>query len=230
LEALGDFCQEKDLINIVNATQSFGSFELDVKKQNIDILVANGLKWIGCGYGIGILYIKEKFIQDRQLPVSSWLSVTEPFKMDNENMDIIKETRAMDSLGGCPNFPALLTFKGGLEFLKNTIGEGDINNASQVIQQRIIKLTSYLIKGLETCPLDVKIITPTALECRSGIITVEYKKAEQLYEYLLENKTYVTLKQYPKSEKKTLLRFALNYYNNEADIENALNYLASFDS
>lgn len=229
LGALGDFCEKNNLINIINATQSFGSYKLDVKKQKIDLMVANGLKWIGCGYGIGILYINREFIEDRPLPVSSWLSVTNPFAMDNENMNIIKETRSMDSLGGCPNFPALLAFKGGLELLKNIVGKGNINSAVSSIQERIIMLASKLIQGLQKCLLNLKIITPLELKHRSGIITVEYEKAEQLYDYLVQNQTYVTLKQYPRSDKKTLLRFAINYFNNESDIKQALHLLSSFN-
>ncbi|MGV9203447.1 MAG: aminotransferase class V-fold PLP-dependent enzyme [Promethearchaeia archaeon] len=228
LDALGDLCEENNLINIINATQSFGSYKLDVKRQKINILVANGLKWIGCGFGIGILYISQELIKSRPLPVSSWLSVTDPFAMDNENMNIIQETRSMDSFGGCPNFPALLAFKGGLKLLKDIIGKGNINTAVSHIQDRIIMLSTKLVEGLKECQLNLKIITPQELDCRSGIITVEFAQAEKLYEYLVENNTYVTLKQYPKAKNKTLLRFAINYYNNETDIEKALVLLDAF--
>ncbi|MFO8020440.1 MAG: aminotransferase class V-fold PLP-dependent enzyme [Promethearchaeia archaeon] len=228
LEELGDFCKKKEVINIVNATQSFGSYDLDVQAQKIDILVANGLKWIGCGFGTGILYINQKFIKKRPLPVSSWLSVTDPFAMDNENMDIVQKISSMDGLGGCPNFPALLAFKGGLELLNDVIGDGDINVAVRHIQERVLNLASMLLQGLKKCQLNLKIITPPGSKWRSGIITVEYEYAENLYDYLVQNNIYVTLKRYPKLEKSTLLRFAVNYYNNRTDIEKALNVLNSF--
>lgn len=79
LEKLGIFCKETNLLNIINATQSFCSFDIDINKHNIDILVANPLKWGACGYGIGILYVKSDFLTEREIPFSSWLSVGDPF-------------------------------------------------------------------------------------------------------------------------------------------------------
>ena len=67
--------------------------------------------------------------------------------------------------------------------------------------------------------IDIKIITPLETEYRSGIITIEHEKAIKIHEYLLKNNIFATLKKYPKNQKDTLLRFAINYYNNIEDIE-----------
>ena len=223
LDKLGNFCRENNLISIINATQSFGSFEIDVKKQNIDILVSSALKWIGCGFGIGILYIKENLIEERSLPFTSWLSVVNPLSMDNENLSVIKKTLSMDSFGGCPNFPALFCLKGSLDLIKDEIGDGSIQVGVKKIQERVIFLTSEFIKDLKN--LDFKIITPLELEYRSGIITVEHEKARRIYQHLTKNNIHVTLKKYPRLRKHTLIRFAINYYNNLEDLNHAIKVL-----
>lgn len=92
LKKLGDLCKNYDVKNIINATQSFGAFPINVGEYNIDILVASALKWACCGYGIGILYINEKIIEENDLPFSSWLSVHNAFSMDNDNLNLIKKT------------------------------------------------------------------------------------------------------------------------------------------
>lgn len=225
LTEFGDFCKKNGLINIINSTQAFGAFEIDVKKHNIDILVTNALKWLGCGFGVGILYIKDKLVREYGLPFTGWLSIENPFTMDNENMDIIQETLAMDSLGGCPNFASLLTLKGTLNLIKDTIGDGSIQTGIKRIQERIISLTSYFLDKLEK--ISFSIITPQEVEFRSGIITIEHKKAKWIHQYLNKKHIYTTLKQYPKADKETLIRFAINYYNNFEDLDQTIKLLHS---
>lgn len=226
LNALGEFCSQNNLINIVNATQAFGSFPIDIKKMRIDILVSNALKWLACGYGIGILYINENVLENKDLPITSWLSVPDPFAMDNDNMAIVHRTQSMDSFGGCPNVAGLLTLKGALEFLKTHIGDGSISCAVENIQERIQFITSEFLGRIRE--LNLKIITSIDIHYRSGIITLEHPKAEQIYDELIKNKIYISLKRYPTSENFTLLRFAFNYYNNLEDIEKVIPILKKY--
>lgn len=216
LAALGSFCAEQNVFNIVNSTQAFGVFDIDVQKFNIDVLVSNALKWLGCGYGIGIIFIREELIKQYQLPFTGWLSVKNPFQMDNENIDVIQMTRSMDSLGGSPNFPSLLSLKGGLNLIKHTIGRGNIHSGIDLIQERIINLTTKFLEKIRT--FDFKIITPLNEKYRSGIITIEHPNAKKIHTYLTKNNVYSTLKTYPNAHKETLIRFAINYYNNYDDI------------
>lgn len=227
LNELGNFCKEHGFINIINATQSFGSFEIDVRKQNIDIMVSNALKWTGCGYGAGILYINEKLIKEKGIPFSSWLSVEDPYSMDNENIKVINKTRYMDAFGGCPNFAALLSLKGGLDLIKYKIGNGDIQNGVKKIQERIIQLTSKFLDEIKN--LNFELITPLEIEFRSGIITLKHERAEEINDHLVKNNIYVTLKKDLNTYKNTLLRFAFNYYNNLGDISKAVNQLRELD-
>ncbi len=226
IEKLGLFSAENNLINIINATQSFGAFPIDVKKQNIKILAASALKWLCCGYGIGIFYVNKTIIDENNLSFSSWLSVNNAFSMDNENLDLINKTSSLDGLGGTPNFPALLILKGGLKLIED-IGDGNIQRGIKAINERIIELTSEFIN--EVRELNFKIITPLELENRSGIITLEHDKAEAIYYELKKNNIYISLRNYPKSTKKTLLRFSFNYYNNLDDIKKSISILKGFN-
>lgn len=226
LEKLGDLCKKNNIINIINATQSFGAFPIDVDKCNIDILVTSALKWACCGYGIGILFIKEKIINEIDLPFSSWLSVKDAFSMDNENINIKQETSAMDCLGGTPHFPALFTLKGGLNLIEE-IGSGDLQEGLRRISKRILWLTSEFLNEIKK--LNYKIVTPIELEYRSGIITLEHNRAEDIFKELLKNNIHISLRNNPKSLEKTFLRFSFNYYNNFEDISKSISILKIFD-
>jgi cysteine desulfurase/selenocysteine lyase len=227
LEMLGNFCKENSLFSVINTTQSFGSFNIDVKRFNIDMMVCNALKWVGCGYGAGVLYINKDMFKDSEIPFSGWLSVRDPFTMDNENIEVINETRYMDVLGGCPNYGALLALKGSFDFIKEQIGKGNIRNGIKKIQERILHLTQFLIDRIQD--FDITVISPLESEFRSGIITIEHSRAEKIYDSLIKNNIFLSLKKYPASTINTLLRFSLNYYNNEEDIEKVIEVFKTLD-
>ncbi len=225
LSQLGSFCSKNNLINIVNSTQAFGAFEIDIERFNIDVLITNALKWIGSGYGIGIICIKEELVDKYHLPFTGWLSVDNPFAMDNQNLNVIRKPRSMDSLGGCPNFASLLPLKGALNLIKNTIGAGSIQKGIKAIENRIISLTTYFLDKISA--FNLKIITPTDEKYRSGIITLEHHNSKKIHRYLTKNNVFTTLKQYPNSLEHILIRFAINYYNNYNDIDQAIRLLNS---
>jgi len=225
LEKLGILSKNEGLMNIINATQSFGAFPLDTQRFNIDILVASALKWACCGYGIGILFIKDSIIKENGLPFSSWLSVSNAMSMTNDNLKVEKMTKFLDGMGGTPHFPTLLTLKGGLNLIEK-IGNGNLKIGLRRISNRIIELTSEFLSYINK--LDFKVITPLEIENRSGIITLEHRNAEEIYNELKKNKIFISLRNFPDSSKKNLLRFSFNYYNNFEDIEKSISILKKF--
>lgn len=131
----------------------------------------------------------------------------------------------MDSFGGTPHFPALLTLKGGFNLIEK-IGNGDLHISINRIYKRITQLTSEFIDKISD--LNYKIITPLELTHRSGIITLEHKNATKIFQELLKNNIYISLRNHPKFIEKTLLRFSFNYYNNSNDIEKSVSILKMF--
>lgn len=57
IEEIGKFCREKQILFHTDAVQAIGHIEIDVKKQNIDMLSVSGHK-IHAPKGIGFLYVK----------------------------------------------------------------------------------------------------------------------------------------------------------------------------
>lgn len=222
LGVLGNFCKKNKYISIINATQSFGAFPIDTTQEKIDILVASGLKWACSGYGLGILYLNDRLIPKEGLSFLSWLSVKDSYSMDNDNLNFINQTKTMDGLGGTPNFASIFALKANLLLIKE-IGNGNIREGIKQIQKRIINLTQNFIEQLKETSF--KIITPLDIEYRSGIITLESENAESIFSDLSAKNIQFSLRNYPKTKKKTLLRFAFNYYNNEDDIEETISIL-----
>lgn len=74
LKELGAICKKNNCLLLVDATQSFGAFPIDVKDLQIDILIASGYKWLGAGFGNGILYIQSELLDKLQLNTAGYNS------------------------------------------------------------------------------------------------------------------------------------------------------------
>lgn len=75
LEGLSALCRARGLTFIVNAAQGLGQVPLDVKKLGIDFLAATGHKWFMSGFGNGMLFIDQRWLDEVPLPFGGWLSV-----------------------------------------------------------------------------------------------------------------------------------------------------------
>src|SRR6266545_2972 len=71
---------------VINASQSAGVFEIDVKRMGIDALCATGHKWMLAGYGSGFVYLNRELLRQTHSRTLGWLSVEDPFAMRNAEL------------------------------------------------------------------------------------------------------------------------------------------------
>ena len=206
LEELGKFCKENNLIFVVNATQALGIFPVDVQKCNIDFLMFTGLKWATAGYGIGGLYVNQKWLSKENFPFAGWRSVEVPEKMDNLALDLKNEASVIES--GCPHFPNIFALGGALE-LFNRIGKENITS-------RVIQLNRLLEKKLKLLGLEV--ICQEEDKHRSGILIAKIKKPKEVVGKLLEKNIII-------SARGEGVRVSTSIFNNEEDIEKLIGEL-----
>ena len=208
IEKVGAICKERNIIFVVDASQSVCAVPLDVEKANIDFLVFSCNKWCISGYGIGVMYINKKFIQPTKFPAASWMSVKNRNAMDNKSTDY-KETASMLETGG-PSFPNIFALGGTIDFI-NRIG---LNN----IYDRIIELTNYLhAKLLEN---NIKIVSSTNMKHRSGITIIQSHATIEEVKKLAEKNILV-------SARNRGIRISLHFYNNFEDINTFVKELAN---
>jgi selenocysteine lyase/cysteine desulfurase len=75
LEEIGKICKTKGLYLIVDGIQQLGVMDLNVKRANIDVLVAGGHKWLLSPYGAGVLYINRNILEDLDPVIIGWKNV-----------------------------------------------------------------------------------------------------------------------------------------------------------
>ncbi|MCG6186677.1 aminotransferase class V-fold PLP-dependent enzyme [Maribellus maritimus] len=206
LEALGKLCKRKNLIFVVNATQALGIFPVDVKKCNIDFLMFTGLKWATAGYGIGGLYINNKWLKKEDFPFAGWRSVKEPEKMNNTDLDLKNEASVIES--GCPHFPNIFALGGALEMFKKIGAENVVN--------RVLFLNHFLEDKLTK--MGIGVIYQKEDRHRSGILIARIPNAKKIVEELFKKNIIV-------SARGEGVRISTSIFNNEEDIETLIREL-----
>jgi selenocysteine lyase/cysteine desulfurase len=59
LQALGEFCQQRGLLFVVDAIQAIGHLRIDVQAMKIDVLASGGQKSLMAPPGVGFMYVRD---------------------------------------------------------------------------------------------------------------------------------------------------------------------------
>lgn len=200
LAALGRLCRARGLTFIVDATQGVGAFPLDVRRQQIDVLVFSGYKWATAGYGIAVLYVRKDLLASRALPMVGWRSARTPYALVNDRLDLAAHTTTLEL--GHPLFPGIFALGGALRLFEE-IG-------SEEIEARIQTLTAYLHQRLATH--NVAILSPRDPAHRSGITMLGVEEPQRVVEDLKARGIFVAARGQG-------LRVSVHFYNNHDDID-----------
>jgi cysteine desulfurase/selenocysteine lyase len=193
---------------VVNAAQSAGAFEIDVKRMKIDALSATGHKWMLSGYGSGFVYLSRE-LQERSKPHAiGWLSVDDPYSDRNNEIHLRHDTAARAELG-CPHFAGMFALGASVDLITKL----GITN----IEARAHELNRLLTNRLTEAGWQV--LSPLANEgMRSAETLVAAEDPAGLVAQLAEEKIIVTKK--PQG-----IRVATHFFNNESDIERLIEVL-----
>ncbi|HXM47792.1 MAG TPA: aminotransferase class V-fold PLP-dependent enzyme [Pyrinomonadaceae bacterium] len=187
---------------VINASQSAGAFEIDVKRMKIDALCATGHKWMLAGYGSGFVYLSRELLE-QSLPRSiGWLSVEHPFEMRNDEFRPRHDTAARVELG-CPHFAGIFSLGASVDLI-NEIGAANL-------EARVLELNRLLTSQLTENGWPI--LSPLQREtARSAETLVQVEKAEAVVKHLFRLGVVVT-------EKPQGIRVATHFFNHEEDIE-----------
>lgn len=206
LEELGSI--KNNHVLVVNASQSAGAFEIDVKRMQIDALCTTGHKWLLSGYGSGFVYLSRKLLAETRARAIGWLSDEEPFEMSNRNFHPRHDAAARTEWG-CPHFAGIFALGAAVDYLSK-LGAGNI-------EQRVLSLNRHLTERLSE--EGWRVLSPLKHESmRSGETLVAADRPKRVVAHLARHNIAVT-------EKPQGIRIATHFFNDEADIERLLEAL-----
>ncbi len=208
IKAIGEICRERDVWFVVDAIQSLGAIEVDVKSSHVDILAADGHKWLLAPEGAAIFYCADDKLERLINTNVGWASVVNPREF--LDYDLTQKPDATRFEEGSYNSIGLYGLKAAIDLLI----EIGISN----IETRILELTSGLIKGLDA--KGYRVITPKSDSERAGIVVFEsdrYTPAELFT--LLNERNIIT------AERGSGVRVSPHFYNTELEIADLLETL-----
>ncbi len=199
LKKLGELCKSKDIIFIVDATQSFGVFDINLNDLNIDVLMFHGYKWLNSGFGIGGMYVSDKILEEYKKPFLGFTSVNYlSDQHDTSNYEIKKNASAYE-LGKTPYLNILM-----LGFMLNIVDSIGIPK----IERRVLDMVSYLLNKCREN--SIEIVSDFESSSLSGIVNI---KAYGLTKSDLKNEGIIA-----RSNGNTIT-VGIHYYNDESDID-----------
>ena len=130
VKELADLAQRRGLLISVDGAHPLGMIDLDLKAMNVHHYAAAGQKWMMCGTGTGVCYVRRD-IQDRIWPLMG---------PPGEPKDGAKRYEAF----GQRDVPSVLGMTAAIE-MQNAIGKKNI-------EARVRTLSARLRAGLKTIP------------------------------------------------------------------------------
>lgn len=177
VEEVCKIAHEKNALVLDDAFQAVGAIDVDVKKDDVDILLTGSYKW-QCGpEGAGILYIKERLIDEFESSFQNYLAAQIPGEIpftlpDHDNISSwdypLRNDADRFDQGVCVG-DILFAWDATLKYL-NDLGPKNI-------QKRVRLLGGYLIEKLRD--IGCKVLTPIEPKERHGLImytTGSYKR------------------------------------------------------
>lgn len=203
LKRIIDICHKHQIPIIVDATQSLGAMPVSLKDLPADVLIASNYKWMNAGFGTGIIYLSDAFLQ------------TYPPVFGGVNSYELKDGRMIRQ-------PSVLDMEPGhLNMAGFSILEAAIQDKKQrglkAIEEHNQQLTRLFLAACANLP--IKIVGPLSMENRCSIIVL--KDEDGLGKWLQENNFVVTLRN-------ETIRLGFHYYNTLEEVEQLINCLQAF--
>ncbi|CAJ0771569.1 aminotransferase class V-fold PLP-dependent enzyme [Ralstonia chuxiongensis] len=149
--------REHGVLSLVNASQSLGMIETDVRRLDCDFLAGCGRKALRATEGTGFLYVRRALIEFIEPSLVGWWNGV--FDRSNGSMSLAKGSRRFEA--GCPIVPSILGLGAALSYASSV--------GIQAIEARVRELTSYAVSRLSRIA-GFELYGPANVQHRIGIV------------------------------------------------------------
>lgn len=193
---------------LVDAYQSLGTCQVDVRELGIDILVSGNLKYLLGLPGIAFVYVREELIERFEPALTGWFGRVAPFVFDIRTLDYAAEARRLDT--GTPPVFAAVAARAGMELIENV--------GPRRIGERLDELSAFSFQAAERYGLER--VGPGDIR-RKGATTAIKVPDSHAVEALLKTRGIVT------SARGEVLRIAPHFFTTVEDIDRTMRALRS---
>lgn len=221
IKEVGLVAKKNNITYLVDASQTAGVYDIDVKDMNIDILATAGHKSLLGPQGVGILYIKEGIDLDTLKEGGT----------GSQSEHLFQPQMLPDKYeSGTHNTPAIAGLNAGVKYILDNID--DIRRKEEELCEymlsRLDEIKDIKIYGTKDIKKRVPVISINIADVDSGEITFildsKYDIATRsgLHCSPLAHKTVGTIKQ-------GTVRFSIGYFNTKDDIDRVIDALKKIE-
>jgi len=208
IASLAKACHEKGALCVVDASQSTGIVPIDLSKMEVDVLVTTGYKWLCGPFGAAGLYIRDTLMEKIEPTFVGWRTMRNPYHFDATRYEYNEGMRKYEY--STMSYSAGFALGEAVKYM-NMLG---IDN----IRKQALKVANYLMKKLDE--IGAEVLSPREEERRTGTVFARFPglNGEEVAAKLNQAGVIV-------SPRFGGTRFACHYFNNEDDIDKAVEIL-----
>ncbi|MEO5378674.1 MAG: aminotransferase class V-fold PLP-dependent enzyme [Magnetococcus sp. DMHC-6] len=211
LHRLGAHLANTDTLLLVDGIQSLGILPMDVQAMGIDILAADGHKWLLSPEGCGLFYLSEKAMAQVHPRVLGWHSLANAGQYD-QVVNLTLRPGAKRFEAGSPNLLGVAALGAGIDLLL----EASIDQ----VQTRVKDLVAALAQGV--VQRGALLHTPLAKDGRPGAGIVVFSFPHLLTQPLHQALLQAGIEQ---AHRGGGIRFSPHFYQDQTDVNRALETL-----
>lgn len=207
LRQIASIVHAKGSYLFVDAYQSAGSVEIDVKAMDIDFLAAGAQKYLLGIPGIAFLYVRREIANQLRPFVTGWFGRVNPFAFDIKTLDYADGARRFET--GTPPVISAYAAHAALTML-NDIGVKTIESYLKTLSALAVAYAKE--KGL-------KVVSPENLDQKAANTAILVDRASEM-EARMREKGFIV------SARNDVIRIAPHFYNTPEEVVAAIDVLA----
>ncbi len=197
LRRLAEVAHDHGAYLVVDGIQSAGALVVDVKRDDVDFFACGSYKWLLGPSGAGFLYVRGELVEALRPGVFGYRAVEQHSLGEPQ----LKASAKRFELGE-PSYLSFVGTKAGIDTI--------LRLGKRRVEERVLKLSRLLLDGL--LEAGVEVVSPTARELRSGIVSFRTRDTEGLYKSLRDRGFVVSLRP-------ARIRVSPDFYNTEEELE-----------
>jgi selenocysteine lyase/cysteine desulfurase len=136
LARVGRFCRERGVLFVVDAIQGLGVLDLDVERDDVDVLASSAHKWLLGSEGIGLLYVSDRVVDRIEPARVGWTSVNDWIKWSRYDLTFREGAGRFEP--GTLNTFGVYALGASLELLLE-VGVPEIERHARAITDRLVE-------------------------------------------------------------------------------------------
>lgn len=208
--AIVELAHRRGALVLLDSYQALGTFPIDVKALNVDVLVGGVLKYLLASAGLAYMYVRKDLVTDLQPTVSGWFAQANPFDMDIYANTPSPTARRFEA--GTPPVPNIYAALAGLNLVQS------VGVAS--IERHLREITGAIKEGARR--RGYTLATPTDPAQHGALIALRAHDVAALVGRLGEDGIIT-------SSRDNNLRVSAHFYNNMDDVDLLLECLGQHE-